>query len=90
MDLEIFKKEYVEKNTLYLQFSQNETLKKAVQHVRYVCIDYIYGKCQVNQFENGFHIVQKLRKCPCVKFSNSFLDNSMPHRKMTIAPLNSP
>ena len=37
-----------------------------------VCIDYIYANIQVNRFENGFDMVQKLRKCPDVKFSHSF------------------
>ena len=32
----------------------------------------IYAKLQVNRFENGFHIVQKLWKCPYEKFLNSF------------------
>ena len=43
----------------------------------YVCIDYIYAKCQVNRFENNFHIVQKLWKCTYVKFSNWFLTKNV-------------
>ena len=58
--------------------------------VMYVWTKHTYAKFKVNQFENGFHIVQKLRKCQSVKFSNSFSDQSMQHRKMKIAPLNSP
>ena len=64
-------------------------------YVMYLCIDYMHAKFQVNWFENGFHIVQKLRKacpkaCPYVKFSSSLFDKNIQHRKMKIAPLNSP
>ena len=83
-----FFKSNVEKNTLYnfqkLKFS------KTVQFVSYACMDYIYSKCQVNRFKNGFHIVQKLWKCPYENFSNSFFDKNMSYRKMKIAPLNFP
>ena len=51
---------------------------------------YTYAKIQVNWFEMAFDIVHKLRKCPYLKFSNSFFDQSMQHRKMKTAPLISP
>ena len=35
-------------------------------------MDCIYANFQVNRFENGFHIIQKLQKCPLVKFSSPF------------------
>ena len=60
-----------------------------------MCVMYVwtiptYAKFQANRFENGFHVVQKLRKCPYVKFSNSFFFyQNMQQRKMKIAPLNS-
>ena len=55
-------------------------------------MDYMYANFQVNRLKNGSDIVQKLRKCPWVKFSDEFFFTKVPmqHRKMKIAPLNSP
>ena len=86
-DLEIFKKANVEKNVLYF-FNWN--FETTVQYVCHECMDYTYAKFQVNRFENDFHVVQKFQKCPYLIFSNSFFDQSMQHRKMKIALLNSP
>ena len=36
--------------------------------VMYVWTMYTRANFQVNRFENGLHIVQKLRKCPYLKF----------------------
>ena len=55
---------------LSIKFLKNPIFKKPY-NVCHVCSDYIYAKFQVNRFENVFHIVQKLWKCPYEKFSNS-------------------
>ena len=56
----------------------------------HVCMQYFNDKLEVNLLENGFYIVQKLRKCPYVKCSNSFFDQSMKHRLTKVIPLKFP
>ena len=68
-DIQIFKKANTEKNTLFFI----KILKKNVKDVCHVCVNYVYARFQVSRLENDCHIVQKLRKCPYVKFSNSFV-----------------
>ena len=58
----IFEKKQL-KEKYSIKFSKIK-FEKTVEHMYHPCMDYIYAKCQVNRFENGFHTVQKLQKCP--------------------------